>query len=360
MRSSFRSQGLSNNSVNSVEPLVVNVEFGKGQYRAKLNCVSNFERVTAIPTGSRVQEVSKRRASILDDDIAWPSWKHEEKWWNRSLRNKKRSKVHFPSVSSVALVKPCLIDLEAQKWVTRAKTYSNTISFLTKVVKMDIDILGKKLRDILLGDATLSNPVSKNAGSILQITHENKQKKWLEFKADSLSDLGMMFKFVGGDQKYNYKEGTFQFTMGYTPSSKFLRFLYDRWYERTLDGKRVKNYRKMLSDYIVDMETFIVFFLDNGCIDKRDGYLKSFIFSTNFQDSDLLAKQLSNFKFAVRSYDKNGSKSHFTLGTKRAKERFQVLLREFCQKNNLVDVFSYKYELPISHAERLNDGGCDD
>lgn len=100
MHSSFRSQGLSKNSVNSVEPLVANVGFGKGQYRAKLNCISNFERVTAIPTGSRVQANSKRRASILDDDIAWSLWKHKEQYCEANIAQQKRHEVHFPSAAS--------------------------------------------------------------------------------------------------------------------------------------------------------------------------------------------------------------------------------------------------------------------
>jgi hypothetical protein len=103
-----------------VEPLTTK-SFSKGQYRAKPIAMS--ERVTAIPQGSRVQENSKRRISLMDNDMAWSSWKHEEQCCESNIAQRKRFKVHLSCVASkyLAQLKLSLIEVEALKRVTLQK-----------------------------------------------------------------------------------------------------------------------------------------------------------------------------------------------------------------------------------------------
>ncbi len=81
----IRQECFMQNCVNSVDLLTRHWDLADGQYRA--NPIYLSAGVTTIPKGSNRQETVKCAGSRTDHDMVWSSWKHEEGYRNRIIRN---------------------------------------------------------------------------------------------------------------------------------------------------------------------------------------------------------------------------------------------------------------------------------
>ncbi len=230
-----------------------------------------------------------------------------------------------------------------------------------------MDSRTKIIRDYVLGDGRLSELVTPGCNSAYESGHAIVQSKWVEHKARIFSDLGFTVSL------FDYEQDGYLSRRFYTEHSIELRSLRQRWYEENTglsEYRYIKNYINLFADAVFDEESLAILFLDNGCASMRkswtdyrynrrietEPYVHDFRISSCYQNGQILADvcaRLGIYAKARCAYTRN---SEIRIGQKESKEILQKIVHSFCLKNNLIDVFAYKYDHPIclSRAERLS------
>ena len=229
----------------------------------------------------------------------------------------------------------------------------------------------KILRDFVLGDGYLIKPCGQNGGSGFRCTHGIDQLGWIAFKKRVFEKLGF---------KVTHKEYDNRNQNIYTQTTQSFRKFYDRWYHEGSHGRMMKNYRNLLQDEIFDETSFAILFLDNGhseikktrihCVTREkvrvNPFYDNFTISCPYQDSNLLAERISALGIVCKALRPMELRSRVAIYRVSEKQKVVAILKKYCIENGLQNVFSYKYDLPVtSRSERLNERtsangrGCD-
>ena len=196
------------------------------------------------------------------------------------------------------------------------------------------------------------------------------QEAWLLHKKSVFESLGFNCRLYTYECTNGRSDKIHRTVRFYTQNTQELRRLQDQWYE-LVEGKRRKKIDDMIQYAPFDEESFAIWFLDNGCaamkkrcIDYRYGtkfdvepFLDRFVLSTPYRDMSKAIQILSSWRIEAINPQANTLKSHIAIGKKESKMRVILILKNFCEKNKIEHVFSYKYNQPISlsHVERLNE-----
>jgi len=227
----------------------------------------------------------------------------------------------------------------------------------------------KTIRDYAMADGSLARPRTPRAGSLFACTHGLEQAKWLDHKVKVFEALGFNCRtYEYTCEGFNGPHTTRRF---YTQNTQEVARLYEAWYHKSpTKNKWYKNYKAFLQAAPFDTESLVIFFLDNGGAAMKKRYfnyqygikadiapfIDKFLLSTSYQDSTLFEPVLESIGIEAKGHKPFEKKSFVSITKIDSKLKIKNLVKDFCEKNSLTEVFGYKYDHPIalSQVERLS------
>lgn len=218
----------------------------------------------------------------------------------------------------------------------------------------------KTLRDLVIGDGSLYRThKGHSSGTICSISHSKNQYLWISWKKNKFKELNLPYKFYEDrDARKAWRLCSY--------STHQLTEYWLRWY---VGGDKL--YKPMLEECDFDEESLAILFLDNGsrALKKRykdyrnqvyceiDPYVEKFKLSVGKRSQDYLIDFLYK-RFGIESTKSREftGDGEILIGKNHSKQIIKNIVQDFCVKNRLDLVFSYKYNFPLSmrQVQRLS------